>query len=331
MQHSTITPLALILLLAGGPAAGDATASAATPAGLSLPAECATVSVAALHPRAGVRPGFEATQFSVRLPNSTAEDTAPLQAASLTVTTEDAATTQAELERAASASAAAFLISLTGEGRSSCPTTQLEDAGKPVVGGLERGGAYHATWKNLILHGGAGTVAINRMQLSLRAASAPAGAVANAERPVQVVFSLDGITGKLTPATLLPDHISIAVSLPAASLPTLLAATGGGAPDAQIPVTVDNITILRGRTSVHGQGNAVASATPMQSSTTLHVVARNYGDVVEAAATQGLNRLHTELFLSQMMGKLDPDKSLTWDIVFGDGLLAVNNVPIPLR
>ena len=120
------------------------------------------------------------------------------------------------------------------------------------------------------------------------------------------------------------------VTLPASSLPVLLAATGGGASDARIPVTVDEITAAFGSTMLHGKGEATAAATPAQSAATLQVTANGYDDLVEAAAIRDLTRLHTMLFLSRLMARRAAD-GLQWDVTFEGGLLAVNNVPIPLR
>jgi hypothetical protein len=37
------------------------------------------------------------------------------------------------------------------------------------------------------------------------------------------------------------------------------------------------------------------------------------------------------LFLSRLMSRREGAGELAWDVKFSDGLLAVNNVPIPLR
>ena len=305
----------------------SALAAPAADEGLALPAACANVTARGLHAAGHPAPGFEAASFKVRLPtHDAAGATAPsMEAARLAVEAQAAATSNAALERAASAAAAALLISLTGSGHSDCDTGLLRDAGKPIVQGLQQGGAYLATWQRVTLRGKAGHVTASRMQLRLQAAPGGSG-----DRPVHVTLTLDGIAGSLTPPTLLPNRIALRVTLPASSLPTLLAATGGGAPDAQIPVTVDDFSITSGQTQLQGQGDATAAATPMDSSATLHVTARNYDDLVEAAATRDLTRLHTMLFLSRLMGRR-VDNALEWDLKFSSGLLAVNDVPIPLR
>lgn len=326
MPRKTIRATAVLLPILAGPLLlqGGA-ATAFDGGGLALPAACASVGAASLHPATSSDGGFDATAFRVRLP-ATAGATAPtMDAARLHVTSHGAGTSDAALEQAAAASAAALLIALTGNGHSACPTGVLQNSGNPIVAGLQRGGSYLATWQDVRLRGRSGQVTAGRMQLRLEAAPGD-----GPDRPVQVSLTLDGIAGALRPPTVIPDRLALRVTLPASSLPTLLAATGGGAPDARIPVTVDELSLSSGQTVLHGQGDATAAATPMDSTASLHVTARNYDDLVEQAAVRGLTRLHTELFLSRLMGRRAGD-DLAWDVRFSDGLLAVNNVPIPLR
>jgi hypothetical protein len=326
MRRKTICTAATLLLVLTGPLLTGHSALAAGDAdGLALPASCASVGAASLHAAAPPDAGFDASDFRVRLPSADGAAAPSMDAARLHVTSHGAATPDAALERAAGTSAAALLIALTGNGHSTCPTGLLQSSGDPIVEGLQRGGSYLATWQNVRLRGGAGQVTASRMQLRLQAVAGDGAA-----RLVHVALTLDGVAGRLKPPTLLPDRLALRVTLPASSLPTLLAATGGGAPDAQIPVTVDDLSILSGPTAVHGQGDATAAATPMDSTARLHVTAQNYDDLVEQAAVRGLTRLHTALFLSRLMGRR-AEGGLDWDVSFADGLLAVNNVPIPLR
>ncbi len=294
--------------------------------GLALPPDCARVGASTLHRLAGAPAGFSASHFAVQLPPRTGGREAPsLSALVLRVSGKDATVGEAALEQAASAYAAALLIGITGNGYSVCPNDVLQRAGKPIAAGLQQGGGYVANWQALALRGHAGHVTIRTMELRLDAAEG-----GGADRPVHVALSLDGIAGSLTPPTLLPDHLLVRVTLPASSLPTLLAATGGGAPDAQIPVTVDELRVTEGETVLAGHGTATAAATPMQSTASLHLSARKFDALVERAAVQGLVRLHTTLFLSRLMARNGAD-GLDWEVDFHDGLLSVNNVPIPLR
>ncbi len=303
-----------------------APAAAEQAEGLALPAACASVAAAALHPLpAGADAGFEATQFRVRLPAEAGVDPASMQASRLRVTGHGVDTPQAVLEQAAGASAAALLIALTGNGHGGCPTKLLQDTGEPIVAGLQHGGSYAATWQDVVLRGHAGHVAAQRMQLRLQGAPGD-----DADRPVHVTLTLEHVTGTLDPPALLPDRIAVGITLPASRLPALLAATGGGAPDEQIPVTVDGIDLRRGATVLHGEGDATAAATPLDSAASLQVTAKGYDDLVTEAATLGLTRVHTALFLSRLVAHRDGD-GLRWEVRLADGVLAVNNVPIPLR
>ncbi len=310
----------ILLLVLGGHAAIAAPGTDS----LALPAACASVGAAGLHPLPPPQAGFDAAGFHVRLPPHDG-GVALMQAARLHVTGEAAATPEAALERAAGASAAALLITLTGSGHSGCPDAVLRDAGNPIVQGLQAGGSYVVVWQGVTLRSGSAHVAASRIQLRLEAAGSD-----GRDRPVHVTLTLDGITGVLTHPALLPDRLAVHITLPASSLPTLLAATGGGAPDAQIPITVDDFSITRGQTVLHGNGDATAAATPLDSTARLHLTARHYDDLVNQAAQQDMTRLHTALFLSRMVAQRDGD-ALGWDVDLADGLLAVNHVPIPLR
>ncbi len=311
---------AVLLMLCCHPAVAAADAH-----GLDLPAACASVHVATLNSLASPETGFDATRLQVRLPEPARGASPSMTAAELRVASGSAATSLMALERAASASAAALLIGLAGSGHSGCRGGLLQDAGRPIADGLRHGGAYVADWRGVTLRGASGHVSIRRMELRL---TSQAGG--DADRPVRVAFTLDGITGSLTPPTLLPDHLALRLTLPAASLPTLLAATGGGAPDARIPLTIDSLRVTEGSTALQGAGVAIAAATPDESSATLHLTAHDFRDLVTRASVLGLVRLHTALFVANLMGRSTAD-GLQWDVTYQDGLLAVNKLPIPFK
>ena len=328
---------AALLLISGCPAA----ARAADAGGLDLPQSCASVRVATLHPLvpaqtsaqasapastlASSQAGFDATQFDVHLPR-TAHGVAPsMSAAALHVASNAAAMSQAALERAASAAAAALLISITGNGHSGCPAGLLQDAGRPIADGLGRGGNYVANWRGVTFRGTSGHISMRRMELRFLSQAGD-----GAGRAVHVALTLDGITGSLAPPVLLPDHMALNVTLPAASLPILLAATGGAAPDARIPVTINSLHMTQGKTVLDGQGSAIAAATPTDSSATLHLSAHDFHDLVTKAAVLGSVRMHAALFMADLMGRSVPH-GLQWDVTLEDGLLLVNKVPIPIK
>ncbi|TLU72529.1 hypothetical protein [Lichenicoccus roseus] len=334
MPSKTITHLTARSLLAGAACLGWQPAVAATTTSLGLPGGCGTASAVGVHrieAVSGRSAAFEAGALHIQLPPVHAgrdKETDPspsFAAASLHVDSRGVQTTPEALERASTAAGAALLIALTGTGRSGCPADVLQAAAYPVVDGLLRGGGYVGSWQGVTLHGAAGHVLARRMTLRLDGAGG-----SGPDAPIHITLSLDGITGSLTPPTLLPDHLSVAATLPASSVPTLLSAAGGAAPDARIPVTIDDITVTRGDATLHGTGTASAAATPQDSAADILLTARDFDALVNAAALQSLTRVHTTLFLSRLMARQDGDR-LQWQVRYGDGLLSVNNVPIPLR
>ena len=309
----------LLLLSCRAPARADAPAS-----GLELPQLCASVQASAVRTLAAPAHGLTAEAYRVHLPAALGRHAASMSASSLRVESRTPDTTDADLERASSAAAAALLVALSGDRHGGCGTALLHDAAAPIVHGLAQGGGYVATWLDVTLRGASGVVTAHRMQLALQAHGI------GASQPVQVAFSLEGVAGRLKPPTLLPDTLAWRISLPASSLPTLLAATGGGAPAAQIPVTVDDLRITQGRSIIDAKGSAVAAPTPLDSSADLHVTAQDYDELVEQAAGGDMVRLHTALFLSSLMAKRDA-AGLQWHVTYRDGVLAVNHLPIPMR
>ena len=331
MPSKTITHLSGPLLLTATTWLGCQPPATAAP--LALPAGCGTATATAPH-RTGAAPGrpaeFESGPLHIQLPpgpgGSHDGDGSPSFAATaLHVTGRGAQTGPEALERASTAAGAALLIALTGTGRSSCPADALQAAAYPIVDGLMRGGSYAGSWQGVTLRGTAGRVLARRMTLRLDGAGG-----SGPDAPVHMTLSLDGITGSLTPPTLLPDHLSVAATLPASSVPTLLSAAGGAAPDARIPVTIDDISLTRGNATLHGTGTASAAATPQDSAADILLTAHDFDDLVNAAALQSLTRVHTTLFLTRLMARQAGD-TLQWQVKYGDGLLSVNNVPIPLR
>ena len=325
MTSLTIRATTAALLLPAlwwGPAATPAWADAATSA-LDLPRHCARVQANGLHSLAAPGHGFSTNSFRLQLPDG--PHAASMSASSLHVDSRTDRTSDADLERAASAAAAALLVALSGDRHGGCTTSMLHGAAAPIVDGLAHGGGYVATWLGVALRGASGVVKVRRMQLRLQA-----GAASGAAQPVHVAFSLDGVSGSLKPPTLLPDTLAWRISLPASSLPTLLAATGGGAPGARIPVTVDDLRMTQGTTVIDAKGAATAAPTPLASTADLQVTARNYDDLVDRAASADMVRLHTALFLASLMGRHDAD-GLQWDVTYRDGILSVNHLPIPMR
>ncbi len=295
---------------------------------LALPAGCGSATATSarrIAAAAGRGAAFEAGALRIQLPPDAAGHPPSFAAASLHVASHGAETGPEALERASTAAGASLLIALTGSGRSGCPADALQAAAYPVMDGLLGGGGYLATWQDVVLGGTAGHVLARRMQLRMDGAGG-----SGADAPVHMTLSLDGITGALTPPTLLPEHLSVSATLPASSLPTLLSAAGGAAPDARIPVTIDDIDMRRGSATLHGTGTASAAATPQDSAADIHLVAHDFDALVSAAALQNMMRVHTTLFLSRLMARQAGD-NLEWDLRYGSGLLSVNNVPIPLR
>nr|WP_321983127.1 hypothetical protein [uncultured Lichenicoccus sp.] len=295
---------------------------------LALPTGCGSATAGSSHRVAatgGKGAGFEAESLRIQLPLDAAAHPPSFAAASLHVASHGAETGPEALERASTAAGASLLIALTGNGRSACPADALQAAAYPVVDGLLRGGGYLATWQDVVLRGAAGHVLARRMQLRMDGAGGSGAGV-----PVHMIFSLDGITGTLTPPTLLPERLSVSATLPASSLPTLLSAAGGAAPDARIPVTIDDISMSRGGATLHGTGTANAAATPQDSSADIDLVAHKFDALVNEAALQNMMRVHTTLFLSRLMAR-QAGENLEWQLKYGGGLLSVNDVPIPLR
>ncbi|WP_428392478.1 hypothetical protein [Lichenicoccus sp.] len=323
----------LLLLLSWGPAKAAEGGADATTSGLQLPLPCASVHASGLQSLAPPAHGVTAEAYRVHLPAAASRHAVSMSASSLRVESGTADTSDADLERASSAAAAALLVALSGDHHGGCDTALLHDAAAPIVHGLAHGGGYVATWLNVTLRGASGVVTAHRMQLRLEAHRMQEGLHApgaDAAAPVQVAFSLEGVAGRLKPPTLLPDTLAWRISLPPSSLPTLLAATGGSTPSAQIPVTVDDLRLTQGKSIIDAKGSAIAAPTPLASSADLHVTARDYDDLVEKAASADMVRLHTALFLSSLVAKRDAD-GLQWQVTYHDGVLAVNHVPIPVR
>ena len=315
----------LLLLLAWQPARAGAADT-----GLDLPATCASVHVTGLHRPAPPANGFDTGHFDVRLAQPAHGMAPSMTADALHVTSTAAATSTAALERAASASAASLLLGLAGstpgDAHPDCPAGLLQQAGRPIADGLQKGGAYGAQWRRVTLRGASGHVEIRRMELRLEGADST-----QADRPVHVALILDGVSGKLAQPSLLPGQVTLRVTLPASSLPALLTAAGGAASSAtRIPLTVDTAQVSEGATVLDGRGVATAVSPPLDSTAALHITARHFDDLVNRAAVLGLVRLHTALFVSSLMGRGSAGE-LQWDVSFKDGLLSVNNVPIPMR
>lgn len=313
--------LTAFLLAACLSSTASAWAADASSAALLLPSACAAIKAGTIARLPPGNAGFSADVFSALLPQTGQARETSLHAANLRVTQTTGATSVPDLERAASAAAAATLIALTGRHEAGCPNRTLQDIAHPIVAGLQHGDSYQADWKDLTLTGASGHVSAGLMRLVLEAE--PKGGL------VHVGLSMRSITGVLKPAMLLPDRMLVDLSVPASSLPDLLATFGGGGSPHEIPLDVDRLLLSSQSTTITGHGTALSAPSLAAASTHLRFDATHYEALVKRVARLDLVRLHTALFLCQLVGRGSGD-TLSWDVTFDHGVLAVNNLPIPL-
>jgi len=296
-------------------------AQAAPRSAFDLPPACADITSGSVQALRSPQARFSAQDFTAAL--SAVAGGAPVRLSSrrLDVADADSATSPAQLEQAAGAAAAATLIALTGHHQPACPNRALQRIAQPIVEGLQHGDSYRADWKALTLNGTSGHVSASLMQVDLQSGH-QAG-------QVLIKLTMDGIGGALKPPALLPDRLLVEVSLPAARLPDLLATLGGNGSGASIPLTIEHLVLVSHATRIEGHGTATSAPTLPASTAHLQIDATGYPDLVREAARLDLARLHTALFLCQLVGHKD-GAVLRWDVTLDRGVLAVNDLPIPV-
>lgn len=320
MTHPSIPALAALLLFlglspAGAEAASPADAPHAAPvSALGLPG-CATVHATGL--RAGGGPGgtgFEAERADVLLP---AAPDAMLHAARLHADGHGAGLSDAVLEQAATAAAAAVLVALSGR-HDACPDATLRGATDPLAHALAHGGTAGFTWSGVAIRAGNTRLGARRLFLRLDG-TGPAA---------RLTVALDGAVSNEAAAGLLPETLAVHASMPADQLSVLLSSPGH--PSAPVEVTIEQADARRGDTTLSGHGRGTVGPDPEQGSGEGHVTAHNLDTLLDAANASGLGRLRTALFLVKLVAHRQGDQA-DWDLALQQGVLTINNVPLPMR
>ncbi len=308
MTHRPIPALAALLLFLGLPPAG---ARAAT---LALPG-CAAVHATGL--REGGGPGgtgFDAERADVLLP---AVPDAVLHAAHLHAEGRGAGLSDAVLEQAATAAAAAVLVALSDR-HDACPDATLRGAIDPLAHALGHGGTAGFTWSGVSIRAGSTRLGARRLLLRLDGGGPAA----------RLTVALDGAVSNDAAAGLLPDTLTMHASTPADQLPVLLASPGR--PSAPVPVTIEQLDARRGDTTLSGHGQGTVGRDPEDSGGEGHVTAHDFDALLDAANASGLGRLRTALFLVKLVAHRQGDQA-DWDLALQHGVLTINNVPLPIR
>ncbi len=287
-------------------------------AGLSLPG-CAAVHAASLHegnPGKGGQGGigFEADRADVLLP---AVPDASLHAARLQASGHGAGLSTAVLEQASTAAAAAVLVALSNR-RDACPDPLLHGAADPLAQALGHGGTAEFTWSGVSIRSGNTRLGARRLLLRLDGGGPAA----------HLTVAVEGAVSNGADAGLLPEALTVHASTPADQLSALISSPGH--PSRPVPVTIDRAEARRGDTTLDGQGRVTLAHDPRDDDGEGHVTAHGFDTLLDAANASGLERLRTALFLVKLVAHRQGDQA-DWDLALRQGVLTVNNVPLPIR
>ena len=307
MTHPSIPALGALLLFLGLlPASARAEA-------LGLPG-CATVHAASLHETGSHGAGFEADRPDVLLP---ALPGAVLHASHLHAEGRGLGVSNAVLEQAATAAAAALLLAVSGH-RDACPDAALRGAATPLAQAIGHGGSAAFTWSGVAIRSGNTRLGARRVSLRMEGSGAAA----------RVSIALDGGVSNDPAAGMLPDSLTARAAVPADRLPDLLASSGSLSRPVQ--VTIEQLDARRGDTALNGQGRGTIAPDPENSTGEGHVTAHGLDTLLDAASASGLGRLRTALFLVKLVAHRQGDRA-DWDLALQRGVLTINNVPLPIR
>ncbi len=317
MTHRSVPAFAALLLSLGLLPGG------ARAAGLSLPG-CAAVHAAGLHegnpgrggPSGGSQGGigFEADRADVLLP---AVRDASLHAAHLQASGHGAGLSSAVLEQASTAAAAAVLVALSDR-RDACPDPLLHGAADPLARALGHGGTAAFTWSGVSIRSGNTRLGARRLFLRLDGGGPAA----------HLTVAVEGAVSNQADAGLLPEALTVHASTPADQLPALISSPGH--PSEPVPVTIERAEARRGDTTLDGQGRVTLAHDPKDDDGDGHVTAHGFDTLLDAANASGLGGLRTALFLVKLVAHRQGDQA-DWDLALKQGVLTINNVPLPIR
>ena len=202
--------------------------------------------------------------------------------------------------------------------RDACPDSQLRAAAEPLAQAIGHGGAAQFTWSGVTVR--SGNTRLGARQLLLRLdGDGPAA---------HLTLAVEGAVSNGADAGLLPEALTVHASSPADQLPALIASPGH--PSQPVSVSIERAEARRGDAVLNGQGHITIAHDPENDDGDGHVTAHGFDTLLDAANASGLGRLRTALFLIKLVAHRQGDRS-DWDLALKQGVLTINNVPLPIR
>lgn len=313
-RRTAIAPILYALLLGAGHAAAAATVDTG-PLGMCVHATASSV-------QPGAR-AFAARGFHLALE---AGPGAPdLDAAGMRLSQVRGGLDADALRDAAIAAAAALLQQAQQAAHPhsalACPSAVLEAAGRKLQTALLDGGAYDFVWSGATVRAGGNGTRIGNLAMHAERH----GALVEATLGLHGIAPAKPIPGLKVPS---PQSLDLMVSGPADRIASTLG--GGLGAGETVPFTLSSGVLALGTARFALAGHGAVGATPQQGSFTGKLTATDFDGAIAAASEAGLIRLRTGLYLARLAARQEGDR-LAWDLQWQQGVLFVNNVPLPIR
>lgn len=229
------------------------------------------------------------------------------------------------LNEAAIAAAAALLLQAQQathpHSAAACPAAALEAPGRKLQDALLDGGAYDFVWSGATVRAGGNGTRIGNLSMHAERH----GALVEATLSLHGIAPAKPVAGMKVPS---PQSLDLKVSGPADRIASTLG--GGLGAGETVPFTLSSGVLALGAARFGLTGNGAVGATPQQGRFTGMLTASDFDAAIAAANEAGLVKLRTGLYLARLAARQEGDR-LAWDLQWQQGVLFVNNVPLPIR
>jgi len=265
----------------------------------------ACLSISSTHAEAG--PGsYSASGVTASDPSGDGK----LAIASTHVTGQLAGDSLRGLNDLAAIGAIAALEGRTSQACQDATTSALEHS---LASQIANGASPHLSWRGITLTHEKHQITAETLDASIAPDSTP--------QRLRLTVSLGGLHDSTT--ILMPNTASLDIAAPASELLTL------GSGGETVPITINGLHATLGNTNLSASGRASVAADRHDTNADLAVAVTGLSNLIDLAHNADQQMLTTALSVGQLVGRKSGDQ-VSWDVKYTDGLLLINNIPVPL-
>lgn len=227
-----------------------------------------------------------------------------------------------QFQRITDITASGFLAIFANHHMQGCSKNYYTTELSPLITDLLQGKGYQFNWQN---------ITIVHQNMRAHADSINAKIEGKGEN-VRIILTFNGlrINNSKTPSILNPDTGTLDFSVPTKAYPLILAFLNKPSQQADIPITLNNLTAQNPETSIKASGTGLLNDRLQAVAVDGHLAIYNLQRIIEVTQNANLRKVSTALILARFAGRGNAEGNMEWNVIWHGSLLKVNNVPIPI-